>query len=153
MKRKGSVEAESKATKRRKREKKSESDSSKDNKTSGVGDVKTKLDVSSPTALLKSLLSPQSIDNFQDEHWEKKPLHIKRSDSEYYGDIFSFEMLLGILEKQQLSYEVDLNVCRYVEGEKEMMNEEGVAKASKVKKMFEKQNATVQFHQPQRFSV
>eukprot|EP00794_Sanderia_malayensis_P000387 gene387-1021_t len=157
MKRKGSASetAEVKATtKRRKREKKSESDTKAVKKGSGKdkNDLQTKLDMSSPQALLSSIISPHTVEEFQNKFWEKKPLHVKRNDAEYYGRIFSFAVLLDILDKHKLSYEIDLNACRYVDGMKEMMNGDGVAKASEIKKLVEKKKATVQFHQPQRFS-
>ncbi len=157
MKRKSSngEAAQTDGTKRRKREKKTEGDAAKNAKKaeSDISTLKTELDISSPGALLKSIISPHSLEVFQDEYWEKKPLHIKRNNAEYYGNLFSLKSLLDILEKHPLGYEVDLNVCRYVDGEKEMMNGDDIAKASEVKDMVENKKATVQFHQPQRFSV
>ena len=40
-----------------------------------------KLDISTPEVALNSLLSPTSLKEFKDNHWEKKFLHIKRKDT------------------------------------------------------------------------
>ena len=149
-------QAEVDTTKKRKREKKSENVPKKNGKPASkteVDKLESKLNLSNPLSLIKSILYPHTPEFFQEEHWEKKPLHIKRNNSEYYGKLFDMASFFDILKKNKLHYEIDINVCRYVDGEKETMNGEEVAKASEVKNMIQKQNATVQFHQPQRFSV
>ena len=93
------------------------------------------------------------MDVFNDEYWEKKPLHIKRGDEEFYGNILSKDSMMKLLEGHTLNYEVDVNAWKYVDGEKESLNGDDVAKMAEVKKIFEKSNATIQFSQPQRFSV
>ena len=144
MKRKGtSVSDSPKGTKRRKNEGNPEEN----------GDVNSKLDFSTPTDLLKTLLAPTEEEEFAKTYWEKQPFHLKRNDHEHYGNLFSLSSLLSILKVHKLNFIVDVNVCKYVDGVKEMLNQDGRATADKVDKLMKKQNATVQFHQPQRFSV
>ena len=60
---------------------------------------------------------------------------------------------MKILAENNLHYEIDLNACKYVDGEKEMLNGDDTASVQEIKKLLEKSGATIQFHQPQRFSV
>ena len=118
-----------------------------------LADLKTKLDLTDPKNLLESILKPHSAEAFNSIFWEKKPLHIKRGDTDYYGNLFSKESLMKILAENNLHYEIDLNACKYVDGEKEMMNGDDTASVQEIKKLLEKSGATIQFHQPQRFAV
>ncbi|XP_032228992.1 ribosomal oxygenase 2 isoform X2 [Nematostella vectensis] len=113
----------------------------------------TKLDFSSPENLFASLIAPTSNKDFFENYWEKKPLVINREDSEFYGALFSKAFLEVLLKKKEINYVEDINVCRYIDGEKEFLNEdEGTkATASKIMKKVKDDNATIQFHQPQRF--
>ena len=43
----------------------------------------------------------------------------------FYGNLFSLETMKEMLEEHDLNYESDVNVCRYVDGEKEILNKEG----------------------------
>ena len=118
-----------------------------------VENLETKLDISSPQAIIKSVLAPTTIEAFKEEFWEKKPLHVKRNDENFYGNILNREIVLKLLEEHTLHYEVDVDTWEYVDGERESLNGDDVVKVEEVKKLFEKANATVQLHQPQRFSV
>ena len=113
----------------------------------------TKLDISSPEAVVTSVLAPHTVESFHVEHWEKKPLYIKRGDKEFYGNFLSKDIMLEILEKNRLDYEVDVNAWKWFDGEKDCLNGDDVVKVAEVKRLLENSRATVQFHQPQRFSV
>ena len=113
----------------------------------------TKLDLSDAQSMIKSVLTPHSVGAFKDEYWEKKPLHIKRNDKSFYGNILNKESMMKLLEECTLNYEIDLNAWKYVDGEKASLNGDDVAKAKEVREIFEKTNGVIQFHQPQRFSV
>lgn len=115
--------------------------------------METKLDLTDPNTLLESILKPHSAEEFNSIFWEKKPLHIKREDTDYYGNLFSKESLMKMLVENNLYYEIDLNVCKFVDGEKKMLNGDDTASVKEIKNLFEKSGATIQFHQPQRFSV
>ena len=114
----------------------------------------SKIDFASSQKVLESLISSKTVlKEFFAEYWEKKPLHVKREDVEYYGEMFTKENLVSILKKHNILYEDDINVCRFVDGEKEILNKSGRATAKRIQEDVEKLKATVQFHQPQRFKV
>lgn len=98
-----------------------------------------------------------TLEKFQNEYWEKKPLVIRRNDDQKWLDyvkcLFSLEQLKSIIEKKKIKYEQDINLCKLVENKKQTFNKKGVAKLENVLESFEKQKATIQFHQPQRFNV
>ena len=71
----------------------------------------------------------------------------------YYGSLFSIETFKKILKDEELDFETDVNVCRYVNNEKELLNEEGRITVKKMQTLLDEKNATFQIHQPQRFSV
>jgi len=111
-----------------------------------------KLDVSSPEGAVASLLKPTAPSQFNSKHWEKKFLHIKREDNGFYGKLFTLESMRELLEEEELYYETDVNVCRYVNGEKELLNKEGEISLKEFNELLDKEKATFQFHQPQRFN-
>jgi len=109
-----------------------------------------KLDTSSPVKLLQSLLGETTIENFFANYWEKKPLVVKRKDAEFYGGVFSLSAMKEVMKSNELFFESDVNVCRYVNNEKELLNEERQITAQDVDELMQEQ-ATFQFHQPQRY--
>lgn len=111
-----------------------------------------KLELADPTSTLTSLLAPTQLETFLEEHWEKKFLHIKRKDLSYYGSLFSLESMKEMLDEQEMYFESDVNVCRYVNGEKELLNEDGQITIKQFDKLMEDDKATFQVHQPQRFN-
>jgi len=159
MKRKGSSgeQTEVNSTKRRRREKKSENDSAMKKSEKAVKraieNLETKLDLLSPQTIIASLLSPYTLEVFKEEYWEKKPLHIRRNDDDFYGNVVTRESLMTLPEEYIMSYEIDLDAWKCVDDEKESLNGADVVKAQEVKRLLEKANATIQFNQPQRFSV
>ncbi|XP_071025507.1 ribosomal oxygenase 2 [Oncorhynchus clarkii lewisi] len=105
-----------------------------------------------PDTVFQSLISPVGQEEFFTDYWEKKPLHLQRSDpglASYYKSLFQLSDLKGLCA-QGLTYARDLNVCRSVQGNKTVLNKEGRVNYSQLKKDFN-QKATIQFHQPQRF--
>lgn len=71
----------------------------------------------------------------------------------YYGSLFSMETFKKILKDEELDFETDVNVCRYLSNEKELLNEEGRITVKKMQTLLNEKSATFQIHQPQRFSV
>ncbi|XP_030648489.1 ribosomal oxygenase 2 [Chanos chanos] len=107
----------------------------------------------SPHSLFQSLISPMGVGEFFQEYWEKKPLHLKRSDpsiAAYYKSLFQLSDLKSLCS-HGLEYAHDLNVCRCVDGKKKVMNKDGKVNYNQLKKDFDRNRATIQFHQPQRF--
>ncbi|XP_071800699.1 ribosomal oxygenase 2-like isoform X2 [Asterias amurensis] len=125
-----------------------------------IGDKKScvfdSLDVSSPERLFSSLLSPEvSLESFFEGYWERKPLVVHRggdqTSASYYGVNFTREALFQILSEKKVDFLKDVNVCRYVDSNREDLNKTGRATAGKIKTLFDQKKATLQFHQPQRF--
>jgi len=109
-----------------------------------------KLDCSTPTKLMESLLGNTTLDDFFANYWEKKPLVVRRQDANFYGGIFSLSTMKEVLKNNELYFEGDVNVCRYVNNEKELLNEDRQITAEDVDQYMAEQ-ATFQFHHPQRY--
>ena len=58
-----------------------------------------------------------------------------------------------IIKDKKPIYELDLNLCKLVKGKKKVFNKKGSVKLDHLESSFEKEKVTIQFHQPQRFSV
>nr|XP_046266779.1 ribosomal oxygenase 2 isoform X2 [Scatophagus argus] len=107
----------------------------------------------SPVSLFKSLIQPMETEQFFREHWEKKPLHLQRSDAStasYYQSLFQLSDLQSLCS-QGLEYYRDINVVRCINGKKKILNKKGQVKNSDLGKNLVQNKATIQFHQPQRF--
>jgi hypothetical protein len=96
------------------------------------------------------------LEKFLADYWEKKPLFIQRNENEkwveYVKTLFSLDQLKEIIKINNLKYGQDLNLCKLVNDKKKNFNKNGSVKVDHVTKCFEKDSATIQFHQPQRFS-
>lgn len=107
------------------------------------------IDFSSPQRVLESLLSLDSLEAFFNEHWEKKPLFVKRGNADFYGSLFSKKDLEGVLKKEEILFTEDMSLLRYAEGKTELLNESGRVNLKHIKAA----GVSVQFHQPDRFKV
>lgn len=109
----------------------------------------------SPLNLFESLIQPMDKEQFFSEYWEKKPLHLQRSNSStasYYKSLFQLSDLQSLC-CQGLHYYRDVNVVCCINGKKKVLNKEGQVKSSVLSKNLVQNKATIQFHQPQRFKV
>jgi hypothetical protein len=109
-------------------------------------------------AAFKCLLGDSvSVEQFFSDYWEKKPVHLRRSGEEkwceFVKELFNLDALSLIIENNKIKYDTDLNLCKLVNGEKKQYNKKGVVKYDHVVSSFEKDRATIQFHQPQRYCV
>lgn len=111
-----------------------------------------KIDMTSPEKVITSILNPTIVEQFFSSNWEKENLFIKREDKEFYGNLFSLDTFKEILKENELNFETDVNVCRYVNDEKELLNEEGRITVKQMQSLLKDKKATFQIHQPQRFS-
>ncbi|XP_029923950.1 ribosomal oxygenase 2 [Myripristis murdjan] len=119
----------------------------------GPADAPSPLCFSSPAGLFESLIHPLGTDEFFRDYWEKKPLHLQRSDpgmAAYYQSLFQLSDLKSLCSRG-LEYARDLNVCRCVGGRKKVLNKAGRVSHSVLSRDFVQNKATIQFHQPQRF--
>ncbi|ELR18649.1 cupin superfamily subfamily protein [Acanthamoeba castellanii str. Neff] len=100
-----------------------------------------------------------TIQRFFAEHWEKKPLLVKRKErkvgdgNRLTKDLFSFATFERLFSSNRpLFYTKNLNVCRYEDGEKKMLNPEGSPASLKEVRKFWREGSTFQFFQPQQHS-
>jgi len=71
------------------------------------------------------LVSPTNLDTFYKDHWEKKPLLIKRNDPEYFKTLFSTKIFDKILREQRVVYGKNVDVTSYTDGKRETHNPAG----------------------------
>merc|ERR1712168_489723 len=117
----------------------------------GSSDDSGKLDCSLPQSLMESLLGDTQLEDFTKTHWEKKPLVVKRNDQQFYGEILVLDTLKEVVKNNELDLETDINVCRVVDNEKELLNGEGQVTMDEMERLLEQEKGTVQFHHPQRY--
>uniref|UniRef100_A0A3B4A8N0 Bifunctional lysine-specific demethylase and histidyl-hydroxylase n=1 Tax=Periophthalmus magnuspinnatus TaxID=409849 RepID=A0A3B4A8N0_9GOBI len=118
-----------------------------------VEEVECPLRFHSPAELFASLIAPLSPEQFFVEHWEQKPVHLRRDEpglSRYYRSLFSLSDLPDLCA-HDLEYYRDVNVVRCINGKKKVLNKAGKVKYPALNKLIMQNKATVQFHQPQRF--
>lgn len=116
------------------------------------------IDFKNGEAAFKSFLGDDiTLNDFLENYWEKKPLIIRRNSNQqwikYIQSLFTLDHLKTIINEQNPQYELDINLCKLVNGKKKVFNKKSTAKLDHVMNAFEKDKVTIQFHQPQRFSV
>jgi len=70
------------------------------------------------------LINPTPVQDFYKNYFEKKPLHIKRSEKGYYKEVFSTKALEKAVREQRVLYGKHLNITSY-DGERETHDPEG----------------------------
>lgn len=116
-------------------------------------------DFTSPKRLFQSLVQPSEFNQFFDSYWEQRPLVLHRHDSlnheqlSQLTELFSKKTLLHLSKKHEMHFTKDLNALRYKDSKREDLNDVGRITVGKLNKLFDKDKATVQVHQPQRFQV
>ncbi|XP_049447514.1 ribosomal oxygenase 2 isoform X4 [Epinephelus fuscoguttatus] len=83
-------------------------------------DIPSPLCFNSPVSLFESLIQPMGTEQFFREYWEKKPLHLQRSDpstASYYQSLFQLSDLQSLCSNN-LEYYRDINVVRCINGKK-----------------------------------
>eukprot|EP00088_Acartia_fossae_P053775 TRINITY_DN6138_c0_g1_i1.p1 TRINITY_DN6138_c0_g1~~TRINITY_DN6138_c0_g1_i1.p1 ORF type:complete len:508 (+),score=61.53 TRINITY_DN6138_c0_g1_i1:35-1558(+) len=70
---------------------------------------------------LEWIIGPTTPQDFYEKYWEKKPLHVKRTDKQYYKDVFSTKGLEKILREQRVLYGKHMDVTSY-DGTRETHN-------------------------------
>jgi len=74
---------------------------------------------------LEWLISPTSEEIFYRDHWEKKPLLIKRSDPAYYKTVFSTKSLEKILRENNILYGKNIDITSFDKDTRETHNTSG----------------------------
>ena len=91
-----------------------------------------------PASVVSWLIAPLSLDVFFDEHWETRPLVIRRADRDYYRGLFSKDSIDGLLRTRNLQYSTNIDVVRYdTSAGRVTMNKEGTAKVKEVWQSYE----------------
>jgi len=67
------------------------------------------------------IIHPTTLQDFYSNYFEKKPLHIKRSESQYYKDVFSTKALEKAVREQRVLYGKHMDITSY-DGERETHN-------------------------------
>jgi len=70
------------------------------------------------------IIHPTSVQDFYKTYFEKKPLHVKRSERGYYKEVFSTKAMEKAIREQRVLYGKHLNVTSY-DGERETHDPEG----------------------------
>ena len=99
------------------------------------------------------LIHPIPVKKFMDEHWEKKPLHIKRSDvnPDYYKWILSSSKLDDIMRKNVIKFGKNIDITSYTDGQRETHNPVGRAVPAAVWDYYSN-GCSVRFLNPQTYS-
>jgi hypothetical protein len=80
------------------------------------------LDIASPAEALAWMLHPVSLETFFSEHWEKKPLVIRRKKAAYYTSLFSTAALDSILRHQYMKYTQNVDITSYTDGQRSFVS-------------------------------
>jgi len=70
------------------------------------------------------MINPTPLQEFYSTYFEKKPLHIKRSQNTYYKDVFSTKALEKAVREQRVLYGKHMDITSY-DGKRETHNPEG----------------------------
>ncbi|XP_063954660.1 ribosomal oxygenase 2-like [Lytechinus pictus] len=106
-----------------------------------------------PSDVFAHLIHPIKVETFLEEYWEKQPIVIpnRKGHQEFFQSLFTRKILEELVAEKKVSFVKDCNVCRYKDGERESLNGKGMVKPNKLKELLDRDKATIQFHQPQRF--
>ncbi len=66
---------------------------------------------------LEWIVSPSTADQFMNDAWERRPVHVKRGKPDYYRELFSTKELDSILREQHVLFGKNLDVTSYDESE------------------------------------
>ncbi|CAH0719819.1 unnamed protein product, partial [Brenthis ino] len=77
--------------------------------------------------VFKWMIAPFSPEDFLNQIWEKKPLHIARKKSHYYNDIISTPAIDTMLRTENIQFTKNIDITSYVDGKRETHNPEGRA--------------------------
>ena len=102
------------------------------------------------------LISPISIEEFYQKHWEGEPLVIHRSNSDFYlqeHPMFTLDDLKTALREKDMMYGKNIDITNYREGNRVTLNEPGARVTyDQAMKRFEKDKCTLRVLHPQEFS-
>uniref|UniRef100_A0A131XLL6 Bifunctional lysine-specific demethylase and histidyl-hydroxylase n=1 Tax=Hyalomma excavatum TaxID=257692 RepID=A0A131XLL6_9ACAR len=97
------------------------------------------------------LIQPVERDRFFRELWEKKPMLVRRHQSDFYQGLMSCDQLDRILRERTLFFTENIDLTTYEGGKRETHNPEGRAHAAVVWDAFQK-GCSVRLLNPQTYS-
>jgi len=101
--------------------------------------------------LFEWLIHPTPTDKFFNEHWEKKPLHVKRlTKRDYYSWLMSSTTLDEVMRQNFIKFGKNIDITSYVDGIRETHNPEGRALPAVVWDYYSNGNS-VRFLNPQTY--
>ncbi|XP_026496262.2 bifunctional lysine-specific demethylase and histidyl-hydroxylase NO66 [Vanessa tameamea] len=77
--------------------------------------------------VFKWMIAPFSPDDFLNQIWEKKPLHIARKKPQYYNEIISTPSIDTMLRTENIQFTKNIDITSYIDGKRETHNPEGRA--------------------------
>ncbi|CAH2084462.1 unnamed protein product [Euphydryas editha] len=77
--------------------------------------------------VFKWIIAPFSPEDFLDQIWEKKPLHIARKKPKYYSEIISTPSIDTMLRTENIQFTKNIDITSYINGKRETHNPEGRA--------------------------
>lgn len=73
------------------------------------------------------MIAPYDTDEFFNNIWEKKPLHIARGKSNYYKDILTTPAIDDMMRNEHIQFTKNIDITSYIDGKRETHNPEGRA--------------------------
>ena len=101
--------------------------------------------------LFAYLIAPMDVETFYSQYFEKKPLVIHRHTPNYYHNFFSKNEMSTIFKQHTLSYGQDVDVTKYIHGERTTLNPEGKATLKQIDEYLQ-DGASIRLLAPQQFS-
>lgn len=77
--------------------------------------------------VFKWMIAPFNPDEFLNQVWEKKPLHIARNKPAYYKEIISTPVIDNMLRNETIQFTKNIDITSYEDGQRETHNPEGRA--------------------------
>ncbi|XP_052740906.1 bifunctional lysine-specific demethylase and histidyl-hydroxylase NO66 [Bicyclus anynana] len=77
--------------------------------------------------VFKWMISPFSPEDFFNQIWEKRPLHISRENPKYYNELISTPKIDSMLRNENIQYTKNIDITSYVDKKRETHNPEGRA--------------------------
>uniref|UniRef100_A0A336L1S4 Bifunctional lysine-specific demethylase and histidyl-hydroxylase n=1 Tax=Culicoides sonorensis TaxID=179676 RepID=A0A336L1S4_CULSO len=115
------------------------------------GEIKSSEDsIESGKNMFQWVIDPIKVNTFMEKHWEKKYLHVKRSNPDYYKHLMSITTIDTILKNNDMEYTKNIDITSYVNGERDTKNPSGRAKSSEVWDFYE-EGCSIRILNPQTY--
>ncbi|CAG4929820.1 unnamed protein product [Colias eurytheme] len=72
--------------------------------------------------ILKWMIAPCTVDEFLNQIWEKKPIHISRKKPKYYKELITTPMIDKMLRTENIQFTKNIDITSYIDGKRETHN-------------------------------